>query len=91
MVSDPNDTLDEIHWCYSTSLNNSFCGFTFVYTSGEELIIDKLEDNSTCTCGEVTGLSGKIFTSACYHVNDDNKLTEGFQMNYSGGSITVGP
>ena len=41
------------------------------------------------TCGSVTGLSDKTFTSACY--DGSLWLTPGFRLDYSGGSVIVGP
>lgn len=58
-----------------------------VFTTGETKTATYLSGSGTC--GSVTGLSDKTFTSACYDIG--SYLNPGFRLDYSGGSVIIGP
>ena len=59
-----------------------------MYTSGAEISVGEQLFNE----GSVTGLRDKTFTNACFDtVGSNGRFLHTLRLDYSGGSITVGP
>lgn len=65
-----------------------FTKFSLVYSNGEALTYD--ESYASDTCGVVSDLNDKIFTSVCIDVSLYSSLESSLRFAYEGGTILVG-